>query len=137
MKGQMKGQKRMRYVEQKGSTDCGPCCVAMLINKPLRTVIRVIDRYEDGSTSAKQIKDALEIFGFSMSGRKTSGLRRTDFNKRDFNCLLRTKSRKSGSWHWMVWDTVKKHVKDPDDPSKHKKNEFPKNLESYYEVIEN
>ena len=104
----------MKYWEQdKKTNDCGPCCVAMLTDEDPKTVLQQLSTRNDGTTTAKHIRDVLLSFGFLMGNMKRIGLGRTNFESRDINCLLATHKRIDRNWHWMVWDAVGRQVLDP------------------------
>ena len=126
----------MKYWPQEKSTnDCGPCCVAMLTGEPREAVDDVFKelraREEDGTTKQKHIEEVLQYLDFFMGNMKRVGLRRPDFESRDYNCLLRTRKTNDGNWHWMVWDAAGRQVLDPMRPNRQR---FPGNLRGYYEV---
>ena len=129
---EIQSEERMKYWEQdKKTNDCGPCCVAMLTDVDPKTVLKQLSTRNDGTTTAKHIRDFLLSFGFLMGKMKRIGLGRTNFESRDINCLLATQKRNDRNWHWMVWDAAGRQVLDPLRP---KRQRFPGNLRGYYEV---
>lgn len=59
----------MKLVKQINFTSCGQACIAMIVDKPIETVIN--DMKTDGPTSIGQLIDILDRYGIAHAERNT------------------------------------------------------------------
>ena len=111
----------MKRVLQENDEGCGVACVAMLAGVSYweaRVAVfgkrpRVVH-----STHTADIRRALKRFGLRSAKRLISFGRETPEPKNiGINAILKVNRRKNGTWHWIVWDSKRKRLLDPQRPA--------------------
>lgn len=103
----------MRTIRQKGETDCGIACLAMLADiswKEARNALFGTRPKRSFRTTKEEMRSALARFGVVTSKRLVV-CKHPERLKRD--ALLRTNVLGNGNWHWAVWDSTRSKVLDP------------------------
>ena len=102
------------YVKQRGKTDCGVACLAMLCGVKYEDANRAIPWRREGclhGTSTKQLVDGAKKLGFKTDGGrlkvvKAAPGKATDYNiwwKIADNSLVKIPQPGYNDWHWVVW----------------------------------
>ena len=93
----------MRLVHQKGKTDCGVACLAMLTHTSYASAKRIIFGSKPaGLTRPEQMKRALTELGKAPAARLIP-FRGRHYKSLEFPALIKTNLRKDRTWHWVVW----------------------------------
>lgn len=103
----------MRLVRQRGATDCGIACLAMLANIPYIQAKRALfgtKRQVSYDTTKDQMREALLLFGVITTKRLVVC---TDPERLDRDALLHTNKLADGNSHWAVWDAKRRKILDP------------------------
>ena len=106
----------MKRVLQEDENGCGMACVAMLTGRDYPTACRKFFGKRRGTyTDTKHLRHALGLAGISSGDRlvrlkvgETCALIKTDAILK-----VRPRNRKTGSWHWVVWDAKRRIALDP------------------------
>lgn len=109
----MTRKKRIRFISQANTTECGVACVAMLMERgTLRKARKLIEFPNDGDfrTTHTEIRNALEPFGVTI-GRKISC---NDWKilRESVSVALVAVNHSIDSednipkWHWLVYDNT-------------------------------
>lgn len=107
----------MRRVSQRSTNDCGIACVAMLAGVPYHVARRaVLGEGRLRLTKTRDLRAALIKLGKSPSPDRMKRLRGNQHRTLTETALLKTATRRGGSWHWMVWDPRRGRVLDPMEP---------------------
>lgn len=127
----------MVRVKQEHRKGCGLACIAALAGKRYATVhakaITIREDLSEGfgkrrdfSTSPRDLRKLAKEFKFCL-GRKVQFPDPKPMNlenftrfmndlKLDCHAVLAINRRKSGDWHWVVWDHERRRVLDPKEP---------------------
>lgn len=113
----------MEIIKQRGNSDCGVACVAMLIQRyagcpasssydAARAVLfGMADRSDTGT---RDLRRALAKFGIKTAGRTVEFKPISTSNMGlEFDAIVSTKVKANGWWHWLVWDAKNKALLDP------------------------
>lgn len=103
----------MRAIRQKGETDCGVACVAMLAGiswAQARKALFGAHRPKGYYTTKEEVRAALTRLGV-ITSKRLAVCKNPERLTRD--ALLRTNVLANGNWHWAVWDAKTKKVLDP------------------------
>ena len=106
----------MKSVLQDDDHGCGMACVAMVTGLDYGTVCRKLFGKSRGSyTNTADLKRALKLAGIRC-GDRLIRLKSSETSadiKTDAIFKIRPQNRKTGSWHWVVWDAKKGVFRDP------------------------
>lgn len=112
----------MRTIKQRGGTDCGVGCVAMLAGVSYEEAFEAV--YPDGKrriTSTNKLRAALIKLGRPpVEGRMVSK-KTTKLKSLPHDALLKVQPTTSVGKHWVVWDAKHQKKRDPwPEPMRHK-----------------
>ncbi|CAN7473927.1 cysteine peptidase family C39 domain-containing protein [Mesorhizobium caraganae] len=113
----------MKIVKQRGDSDCGVACVAMIIQRyagcpagsSYDAARAVLFGMKNGSdTGTGDLRRALAKFGIKTAGRTVEFKppSTTDMGL-EFDAIVSTKVKMDGWWHWLVWDAKNEALLDP------------------------
>ncbi|MER9740891.1 cysteine peptidase family C39 domain-containing protein [Mesorhizobium sp. M0187] len=113
----------MMIIRQRGESDCGIACVAMLIQRyagcpasssydAARAVL--FGSAKGSDTGTRDLRRALAKFGIKTAGR-TVGFKPISSTNMglEFDAIVSTKVKADGWWHWLVWDGKNNVLLDP------------------------
>lgn len=110
----------MRLVKQKGkyTTDCGICCVAMIVDESRDEVKRKMCDLNcfNGNgyrTDYYDIKKALKAYGFKPSNTCSAKELKSEQKK----AIVKINKKTNGYWHWVVYDPARKRTNRILDPA--------------------
>jgi hypothetical protein len=105
----------MRQIKQQDDWGCGVACVAMLAGVSYRDA-KVVVHGKRGvvGTWTGDLIAALEHFDLNV-GARLIPLRTRDYRQLRVNAVLKANVKKDGSWHWVVWDSDRRAIRDPHD----------------------
>ena len=97
----------MAYVIQKGKTDCGVACLAMLCDVEYEDAMRAIPWKRAGlldGTTTKQIREGAEKIGMYTTYDRLRPLREKTWEDIPDNSLVKIiNPNDERRWHWVVW----------------------------------
>ena len=102
----------MKLIRQKGLTDCGVACVAMIAKVPYSAAAAAMNNFSSDRTHVRHLRIGLSQFGIELAHHSV----RVDGNglpRLGFDSLLKTRPSSKNNWHWMVWDHAQQMILDP------------------------
>ena len=105
----------MRQIKQKDAWGCGVACVAMVAGVDYLAAKAVVHgkRGVDG-TWTRDLIVALEHFDITV-GNRLIPFGNRNFRDLKIDAIMKVGLKKSGAWHWVVWDLANGSIRDPHD----------------------
>ena len=115
--GPYEGRSAVRRIIQKDEMGCGVACVAMLSGRTYAEVRRrMFGDGEVAGTKAPFLREHLERLGCRVDALRLKPLKKLRYSDLEYDAILKVWPRQDGNWHWVVWDSCRRRVLDPEEP---------------------
>lgn len=128
----------MKRVHQLDECGCGIACVATLAGVSYTRVKSCWSKFHPNKKltgiSTKKLIWLLKQFGINTEGHDRLVVigSKKKIKEMGQTCILKVNIKPNRDWHWVVWDTLKERVFDPDSSKKTRLSQF--SVSSYLPV---